>query len=566
MRPDDRKAHVIPLRNNDFRLVYPILMSTLAKGKSTPTVIPTEFSSIKNPATKEPGPGSSAKTFTRNSILSVGRLFITSALAFILSSYLTRRLSIKTYSAWVLILQVSAYVSYLEFGIQSGIAKYVAEYDARNDAVGANMRASAGLVLMLIASALGVVLTLILAWQVPALFHEMPPSLYRDVRLGIICVGVSLSFGLLCSIFSSIFIGLQRFAVPMLLTLSNRLLFTAVIILAVTLRQSLAVMGMLVAVANITTGFLQWEAWRRWARKVRLTLRGLDPVVVRQMLIYCSSLSIWTAGMLLVSGLDVTIVGRYDFGQTAFYSVASQPTNLIIAIMTAALAPLMSAASALNVHRSPIQMGAILSRMTRYATLLLAIFAAPLLVGGYWVLRAWVGPVFATHAVGYLRILILANVLRNVCVPYASMLVATDSQRIAIFGAIAEAMVNVTSSIYLARHVGAIGVAYGTLLGSFVSVGMHFALNMHYTMPKFTVTRRHLLVTGVIRPIVLMLPSLFLVTRWWTSSAPAFDSRVWIIWSLSTLLLAWFVGLNADERNALFMSAKRCLSTHTSYS
>ena len=90
-------------------------------------------------------------------------------------------------------------------------------------------------------------------------------------------------------------------------------------------------------------------------------------------------------------------------------------------------------------------------------------------------------------------------------------------------------MVNVTSSIYLARHVGAIGVAYGTLLGSFVSVGMHFALNMHYTMSKFTVTRLHLLLAGMIRPSVLMLPSFCLVTRWWTYLLPAFDSQVWII-------------------------------------
>ena len=541
-------------------------MKTLGKDKSTPTVIPVESLSIKDSTMKAPEPGSSAKTFTRNSILSVSRLFVTAALAFILSSYLTRRLPIKVYSAWVLILQVSAYVSYLEFGIQSGIAKYVAEYDARNDAVGANMRASAGLALMLIASAIGVVLTLILAWQVPALFHEMPASLYHDVRLGIIYVGVSLSFGLLCSIFSSIFIGLQRFAAPTLLALANRILFTAAIVLAVVFHQGLAVMGMLVAVVNITTGLLQFEAWRRWARKVRLSLRGLDPAVVQKMFIYCSSLAVWTAAMLLISGLDVTIVGRYDFGQTAFYSVATQPTNLIISIMAAALAPLMSAASALNVHRSPLQMGAILSRMMRYATLLLAVFAAPLLVGGYWVLRAWVGPVFATHAVGYLRILILANVLRNVCVPYASMLVATDSQKIAIFGAVAEAAVNVASSIYLARHIGAIGVAYGTLLGSFVGVGVHFVLNMHYTKSKFTVTRLHLLLTGIIRPSMLMLPSLCLVTRWWTSSAPAFDFRVWIIWGLSTLLLAWFVGLNTGERNALFKFANRRLSTRTSYS
>ena len=195
----------------------------------------------------------SAATFTRNSILSVSRLFVSAAIALILPGYLTYKLPVKTYAAWVLILQVSAYVGYLEFGIQAGISKYVAEYEARNDAAGASMRASAGLALMLLASLSGIGLTLILAWQVPRLFHDMPASLHTDVRFSIIFVGISLSFGLLCSIFSAIFFGLQRYAIPMIIVLINRVLFTIVVLTSVALHQSLAVMGAMVAAATTTT-------------------------------------------------------------------------------------------------------------------------------------------------------------------------------------------------------------------------------------------------------------------------------------------------------------------------
>jgi len=216
-----------------------------------------------------PRPSGIAATFTRNSILSVGRVFGTAALALVLPSYLTHKLSVMTYAAWVLILQVSAYVGYLEFGIQTGVSKYVAEYDARGDANGSSMRASVGLAFMLVAGVFGVVLTLILAWQVPAIFREMPPSLDPDVRLSIIFVGISLSFGLVCSVFSSIFLGLQRYAVPMVVSFVNRVLYTGVILGAVALHQSLAVMGALVAAVNVTTGLMQFEAWRRWARRER---------------------------------------------------------------------------------------------------------------------------------------------------------------------------------------------------------------------------------------------------------------------------------------------------------
>lgn len=472
-------------------------------------------------------------------------------------AYLTHRLSVQTYSAWVLILQLGAYVNYLDFGIQSGISKYVAEYEAKKDAVGASMHASAGLVLMLATSIIGVGLTLVLAWQVPHLFHGMPAALYRDVRLSIIFVGLSLSFGLLCSICSAVFYGLQRYAMPTIILVINRLLYAAVIVAAVACHQSLAVMGALVAAVNIATGLLQVAAWRRWASNIPIYLRGVDLRLVRKVFGYCSALAVWTAGMLCVSGLDVTIVGKYDFGQTAFYSIAALPTNFAVGLLGAALAPLMPSVSALSILRSPGELGAILARVTRYTSMGLLLSGLPLIVGGYWILRVWVGPTYALHTISYLRILLFANILRSTCAPYASMLVATNSQRIAIAGAIAEAVTNVLVSVYLAIHIGAIGVAYGTLIGAFVSVGAHFLLNMRYTMAKFAISRLRLFLTGLIRPSAIAIPSLLLIPLWWSSSAPAFNQKIWFGWALSTIALVWLVGLSAKERDALMASVNR---------
>jgi O-antigen/teichoic acid export membrane protein len=146
--------------------------------------------------------------------------------------------------------------------------------------------------------------------------------------------------------------------------------------------------------------------------------------------------------------------------------------------------------------------------------------------------------------------------VRNMCAPYANMLIATESQKIAIAGACAEAIVNLSSSIYLARHIGAIGVAYGTLLGSFVGVGMHFLLNMHYTYAKFAITRRRLFLSGIARPLTIALPSIVLVKLWWQAAAPSFGLRVWLAWGLSSLLLAWFVGLDPAERASLLGLAR----------
>ena len=503
--------------------------------------------------------------FMRNSLLSVGRLLVSTAIVLILPGYLTHRLSVASYGAWVLILQLSAYVDYFNFGIQTAISKYVAEYEARDDERGASMHASAGLALTLISGLLGAVLTVILAFQVPRLFHEMPVSLYRDVRYAILFVGTSLSFGLICSSFASIFLGLQRYALPMVLLMVNRILFAAVVVIAAALHQSLAVMGALAAVANVTTGILHFAAWRRWGSQVRLSLRGLDLAIVKKMTRYCASLATWSVGMLCISGLDLTIVGAYDFGQTAYYSIATLPTAFIISITGAALAPFMPAASAYSVHRSAGEMGMLLSRVTRYASILLVVSGGVLLVGGYWILRVWVGPTYATHTIEYLHILVLANILRNVTIPYASMLVATENQSIAVGGVAAEAIVNLASSIYLARHIGAIGVAYGTLLGALVCVGVHFAVNVRYTATKIAISRMRLLLTGLLRPAAIAIPSVFLVPYWWFSPVPTFGLQAGLVWGLSTFLLAFLVGLNGEERSAIVGFIVRSLNLRTSY-
>jgi O-antigen/teichoic acid export membrane protein len=495
-------------------------------------------------------PGGTAR-FVRNVAVSVGRLLVSALVALLLPAYLTHKLPIKTYSAWVLILQMSAYVSYLDFGVQSGVAKFVAEYEAKGDATGANRRASAGLAIMFVMSIVGVLMTLILAWRVPHLFYEMPATLYQDVRISLVLVGASLSFGLFCSVFSAIFLGLQRYAIPMTISIVNRILFAIVVCFAVFFNSSLAMMGAAVAVINISTGVLQIVAWRKLASRIRISLRGLDYDVLKKMLAYCSVLAIWSGAMLCITGLDVTIVGRYDFSQTGFYSIATLPTNFIISILGAALGPFLPTASALSTQRTPGEMGDLLSRTTRYSSILLLAGGLPLVVGAYPILRLWVGSDYALHTIGYLRILMLANILRCFCAPYATMVVATSRQRVATASAITEGLVNLISSILFASRLGARGVALGTLLGSFASVAMHFGVSMHYTQENFAISRLRLFWNGLLRPTVIAIPSVLLVPFWWVSGAPALSIQLWILWGVSTLLLMWFVCITANERGML---------------
>jgi O-antigen/teichoic acid export membrane protein len=490
-------------------------------------------------------------TLSRNVVLSLARVAVNSLIALALPAYLTHHLPVSTYAAWVLILQLAAFVSFLDFGVQTGVSKFVAEFDAKGDTVGAGHYASAGLAIMTLTGLLGVALTTALAWQVPHLFHNMPATLYRDVRISVVLVGTSMSFGLLCSVFGSVFLGLQRYAVPMGIAILNRTAFTIAVLVAVALHSSLAAMGAAVALVNMTTGLLQVAAWRQMTSRIRVSFALVDYRALKQMARYCSLLAIWTVGMVCVSGLDVTIVGHYAYNETAYYSIATLPTNFMILIIASVLGPMMPASSALSTQRTPSEMGDILARFTRYSTALLLLTGLPLVVCGLPILRLWVGPVYAIHSLTYLRILVVANIIRQICAPYATMVAATGKQGAATAAPIFEALVNLASSVYLASRFGAMGVAFGTLLGSFVSISLHFAVSMHLTHSTLAISRTRLFFDGFFRPAIVAIPSVILLPIWWFSGWMISRPSVEFLWGLSTLLFAWFGTLNREERTKL---------------
>jgi O-antigen/teichoic acid export membrane protein len=379
----------------------------------------------------------------------------------------------------------------------------------------------------------------------------MPANLVPEVRVSLILVGFSLSLGLVCSVYSAVFMGLQRYWLPTLITILNRVLFAAAIVIAVQAGGSLTLLALAAALVNAFTGVLQVLAWRKRASHVPVSLAFLNVAILKNVARFCSFQSIWTFGMLCVTGLDIAIVGHYDYSQTGYYSIATIPTNFMMVILAAALGPLMPAFSALSTKASPERMGKLLVRTTRYGALILFLSGLPLLIYGLPILRLWVGTEYALNSFKYLQVLVLANVVRNLCAPYANMVCGIGQQDAAIVTAISEAAVNVATSLYLANRMGALGVALGTLIGSFVSVLLHFLVTMRYTHASIVISRLRLLFEGLLHPAIVLMPSLMLLFAQRSATLIKPDPLSGVLWGTSTLLIAWFGTLNNTERNHL---------------
>jgi O-antigen/teichoic acid export membrane protein len=183
--------------------------------------------------------------------------------------------------------------------------------------------------------------------------------------------------------------------------------------------------------------------------------------------------------------------------------------------------------------------------------LLLCLIGLPLMIGPYSLLKLWVGHDYATRSALFLQVLVLGNFIRQLANPYALVLLATGQQHLATVAAVAEALVNLSLSIYLVQRFGAIGVAIGTLVGAFVSVGLHLTVSMKLTRSMISMSRRKFVLTGLLRPLLCVIPSTLLIVLWKESGMPPIGIPMILISFLATAAIGWLVGLTNAERNDL---------------
>jgi O-antigen/teichoic acid export membrane protein len=506
-------------------------------------------------------PGLDKRRILQGSASNLIRVILGMLISLVLPHFLVHHLGTAEYSAWVLILQLAAYVNFLDLGLQTAIGKFIAEYTAAGNAIAARKTVSTAFTVMVGAAILGALAIFGMVWQVPRLFTQMPAALVGDVRCGLMAVGFSVAFGLPFGVFLSTFTGLQEYGFPTVLIASSRVVSTAGLIALLLMHGTLVQMALLMAVCNIATALLQFAGWKRYASKrIAFDLFGFDKQTSSLLLEYCGILTIWTIGSLLISGLDTAIVGHFDYRNTGYYAIASSATNFMLLLVSNLMGPLLPAISSLQVRRTPLELGGLLVTTTRLSTALLAMLGIPLLFLGFPLLRIWVGVTYASHALIYLEVLVAANIVRQLAYPYALMVVGLGKQRFATVSPVLEAIVNLTVSILLARRYGAIGVAAGTLIGAFAGVIAHFVVSMPRTQAAIAVQRLRLIREGVARPLLSFLPLLACLPFWRRLSMLPLPVPLLALWVVATASILWWIGLAPNDRRQMTQVVRRAVS------
>jgi O-antigen/teichoic acid export membrane protein len=413
-----------------------------------------------------------------------------------------------SYAVWVLVLQTAAYASYLNFGLQTAVGRYVAYANEKMDFEQRDSVFSTAFAGLCCAAFVALVCLAATTLAAPLIFPSVPHSLIPQMRLALAIVGFAMVVDLPSSAWTGVFLGMARYEIPALTVGGARLLSACGVIAAALGGRSLVLMAGIIATANLLSNLAQYVILRRMAPDIHFRPALIRRSTVNELTSYCFGLSVMSFAMLLITGFDLLLVGRFSFSAVAPYSVCATVIVFIAGLVGAIVNVIMPHAAALHARREANTLGELVISSTRMSVLLLVLIGMPLLIYAGQILRFWIGPQYVASGTPLLIVLIIANIIRLIGLPYATVLVAAGQQNYIKISPLAEGISNFIASVILGWLLGAIGVALGTLLGSIVSIATHLLYSMARTKEAISLSRRHLVFAGVLFPVLWTSPLL----------------------------------------------------------
>lgn len=455
------------------------------------------------------------RRWASNSAINVIGGLSAAAFNLLVPGIISRHLPEEQFAVWSLSLQIVAYVNLLGLGLQTAAARFIAQAHERQDRLRLQQTVRACQTISRFTAGLGLLLALALALLYPQAFPDLPPGLVGDFQWAVFFVGASSALQLLAMVPMGVYQGLHSNRSFVSVQILVRALTLILIAIGARVGFGLLALTALFSLGNLLLPLLLALRLTRQFDWVRgLASVKLDLALLRDLLSYCGTLSVWSISMLLVNSVGTLVVGRIAFHMTGAYSIALVAATVLAGLLGALLAPLLTTAAAMHAQESQrAGLPALLNRATVFSSLLLhGLFLCTLLFHG-WVLQLWVGASYGAQAGDLLLILVGAHCLRNMAAPYALTLLATGLNRRALWTGVAEGLANLLATLALGLWLGVTGVALGTLVGAVVGILGSLLLNARKT-EELTPRPGAFAFQGFVSPTLAFLP-LHLAAAWY---------------------------------------------------
>lgn len=490
-------------------------------------------------------------TLFKNAVANVVRGGATAVVAIVLPHFLTRSLDRDQFACWALMLQIAAYASYLDFGLQTAVARYLARAIERGDDAERNRLVSTALAILTIAGVLAFVVIAVIVWKLPAIFSHVPGYLLTDMRGGILVLAANAAVLLPISTFTGVLIGLHRNEYPAIAIGASRIIGGLAVVAASRTTSSLFVLAVSMAAPSVIGGLAQVILSFRLLPGIRVAAVHVSRAMAVELARYCSVLTLFSFWMLLITGLDVTIVSYFDFAAVGYYSIASTLVSFFAGLNTAVFNAFISPIAVLHARAEYPRISGLIMRATRLNTVANVTILATAATFGPPLLKVWIGESYAKDAFPIVLVLLLGQAVRLTVSAYASSLLAMGEQKYAVLPGAVEAFSNLAFSLIGIHYFGPIGVAWGTLAGAVLGLCSYFVYTFR-KVPSLSLTTSLYLRRGVAIPVLTFAPVLLITAL--LPRVAVVDAQFAIGWIMA-LATSLFVFRQTDQQTVVVSDA-----------
>jgi O-antigen/teichoic acid export membrane protein len=480
---------------------------------------------------------------SKNALANVCRGGATAAVALALPHFLTRSLGGERFAAWSLMLQMSAIAAYFDFGLQTILGRFVAQAAEREEDETLSKLASTSMMLLAVAGLFPLAACVLFLPFLPVVFHSSSAVILHEIQKGaaILVIGTVLSLPL--SACTGLLVGLHKNEIPALAIGASRLLGALTIIVCARYTSSLIILALCFTSWNLLGGVAQLLWVKRLLPSLMLTAQFYDGNLAKMILRQSLVLTVLSFCMIIISNVDLTIVGHFSFIAVGPYSVATTLTTFLYGLNATVCAAFYAPIAVMEQRGDQAGIRTSLERLTLFTSLInMAVIVANYLLGKA-LLTLWVGPAYMPKTFPILQVLLAANAIRLVASPFAAGVIATGRHKALISGTVIEAAVNLPLSILGAVFMGPIGVAYGTLAGAVVGVVWILIVTSRVSVTD-VMTPWSIVSNAVFKPLLAFTP--IALCCLWQGLSGAFSLRLCLLSSAATLPTLW--GTVAHER------------------
>lgn len=414
------------------------------------------------------------RTISRNIASNAAGHLVAIATALVMTPFVTHHLGKEVYGIWGLVVSLTGYYGLLDLGLRSAVGQYVTRYWAKGDGDGVNRTMTTALGLTLPIAAVLLLVSGVIAWLAPTLFHlpaDICPDDVRSMRTAIVVMGLAVSLSFPFGVFGSATYARQRFDLTNLVGITERLVNVALAWWV--LSEGHGLLG--IAVVTAATQMAAWLA-RVWIA-FRL-LPGLS--VAPRWFSRASVRELWGFGIYnllinisdqLVLQTDLLVIGIVIPAKdaVAYYSYGSDSVAKFVLVINAVawtLTPYATSCDA-RADRSALQRLWLVGSKNIF--LLAAVIGGGMIFLGHDFLAIWIDQEIVsgkeyTSSATILAVLAAATLLRALMTCGKQVLFGMRRVEFLAKLSLLEAVANLVLSVVLIHFFGLLGVALGTLI------------------------------------------------------------------------------------------------------